>query len=92
MNILILYFVFAALYGFITTFRERTGCDEYTEYVAASIGWSPPNAVQRNGRDPGIYPANIIGVRYLFLSQQKTLKWICHDGKWQRSLAILKEK
>ena len=41
MNIIILYFVFAALYGFITTFIERNGCDEYTEYVADSIGWPP---------------------------------------------------
>ena len=41
MNILILYFAFAALYGFITTFIERNGCDQYTERTAAEIGWSP---------------------------------------------------
>jgi len=40
MNILILYFAFAALYGFVTTLIERKGCDQYAER-AASIGWSP---------------------------------------------------
>ncbi len=41
MNIIILYFAFAALYGFITTFIERNGCDQYTERTAAAIGWPP---------------------------------------------------
>lgn len=40
MNIIILYFAFAALYGFIITLLERKSPDEYTEHVAASIGWS----------------------------------------------------
>ena len=40
MNILILYFAFAALYGFVTTLTERKSCDQYAER-AASIGWSP---------------------------------------------------